>query len=233
MALKMKLTGTEFESLSEDLQKEYKKSGDGYALDLTDYEDPAELRRAKDREKQEKREALEELKQLKAKLDKMDNEDARKKGDIDTLEKSWQRKLDEREASYNEALSKANASLTKLLVSDTAKSMASKLAGKNADILLPHIERRLTADLEHSDGPRTRVLDQKGELSAATLEDLSKEFVENDKFSSIVIASKASGSGALDKDKPQGSGAPKDVDLSKASVQDLLAHVKSRKENQE
>lgn len=97
-------------------------------------------------------------------------------------------------------------------------------------VILPHIKSRLSADLE-GDKPRTVVLDENGQPSALTIEELSKEFIENKDFSSIIIASKASGSGATDKTKGSGGAPAKGIDLSKASPKDLRAHLDSKRKS--
>ena len=81
------------------------------------------------------------------------------------------------------------------MVDSVAMRMATEIAGDNAEIILPHITRRLSAEVV--DGKAvTRVLDADGAVSALKPEELQKEFLSNDRFSAIVVASRASGSGA-------------------------------------
>ena len=64
------------------------------------------------------------------------------------------------------------------------------------DLMSGAISARLTTEIV--DGKATtRVLDQDGKPSALTVEELKKEFVANEKFSSIIVGSNASGSGAM------------------------------------
>lgn len=81
------------------------------------------------------------------------------------------------------------------MVDSVASRIATELAGENAEIILPHIQRRLQADIVEGK-PVTKVLDLEGSPSALSVEELQKEFLSNQKFSSIIVASKASGGGA-------------------------------------
>lgn len=232
MALKAKLTKEQFDKLSKDLQAEYVEDGDGYRLDVEGAEDTGALKRAKDRESQLRRDAEKEAKELREKLEGIEGDDARKKGDIATLEKSWQKKLDDQKAEYEGRVSKLTSHTTKSLVDNVAQSIASKISTAPA-LLLPHIRARLQADFE-GDEPKTRVLDKDGKASAMTIDELSAEFVANKDFSAIITASKASGSAG--KPSQNGGGAPKingqsdkPADLSKMNPAELAAHLKEAK----
>lgn len=190
--MKRKLTKAEFDALDDTKKGLYKALGADYVLDLVDDDDPDALRRGRDREKQIAKEQKERADRLQAEIDALNGNNARKTGDIETLERSWQSKLDTQKATYEAQVAKLSAQLEKTLVHDKAISLASKLAGDNAEIILPHLERRLKADLT-GNAPFTRVLDANGELSALTVEELEKEFVANPKFSAIIVASRATG----------------------------------------
>lgn len=236
MALKRKITKAQHEKLSEDLKKEYKEDGDDFVLDVDGIEDTGELKRAKDREKQLRQEAEEKLREATEKLEGLESTDARKKGDIATLEKSWQKKLDDQKAELGGKLTKAQAHIQKTLVDNVAKDIAHKISNAPA-LLLPHIRARIVADLD-GDEPVTRILDANGKPSAATVEDLQKEFVANKDFSAIIVASKASG-GAGNPSNKFGGGAPANsgtsnqpADLSKMNPQQMADHIKAQKANQ-
>ena len=122
-------------------------------------------------------------------------EAAKKSGDVEALERSWGEKLAaevaEREAKLNEYRSMVGS----LTVGTAATKLAADVFGQNADIMLPHIQARLS--LETADGkPRVRILDAAGNPSAASLEELAAEFRSNPKFAPLVIASRATGGGA-------------------------------------
>lgn len=232
MALKKKLTKEEHAKLSDALKGEYVEDGDGFRLDIDGDEDTGALKRAKDRESQLRRDAEKEAKELREKLEGIEGDDARKKGDIATLEKSWQKKLDDQKAASDATISKLTGHTTKSLVDNVATQIASKISTAPA-LLLPHIRARLQADFD-GDEPKTRVLDKDGKPSAMTVEELSAEFVANKDFSAIITASKASGGAG--KPSQNGGGATKipgqsdkPADLSKMNPADLAAHLKEAK----
>ncbi|WP_332847551.1 hypothetical protein [Pseudomonas lactucae] len=127
-------------------------------------------------------------------------ENARKSGNVEELEKSWSEKFNRREAELNGLLEQERGTLSTqirdLTVGRTATDIASALAiPGSAKALLPHIERRLS--VEQRDGkPVVVVLDQQGKLSAATLDELKAEFANDTAFAPLIAGSKASGGGA-------------------------------------
>lgn len=204
MAMKRQITKEQFAALSEDMKKEYKAEGETYILDLTDYEDPGELRRAKEREKLEKQRLQTELDALKEQIEEAKNSGHAKKGDIEALEKSWKQKNLELEQKLTGKLTTRDAFIRKTLRDNVASSLASEISTAPA-VLMPHILSRLDVDLE-GDEPTTRVLGIDGKPSALTIAELKAEFIANKDFSAIITASKASGGGAHGN---QGGGAPK------------------------
>lgn len=133
-------------------------------------------------------------------------EHARKKGDIDALEKSWGEKFTARETELLNEKKSLEAQVYKLTVGSKATELAAKLAVPGSDsVLLPHISNRL--QVETVDGEiKIRVLDLQGKPSALSIEDLEKEFRANEAFKPLIRASNASGSGASG---GQGGGATK------------------------
>ena len=230
MALKKKLTKAEYEKLSEHIKAEYIEDGDGFRLDVDGDEDTGALKRAKDREAQLRRDAEAKLREAQEELDRINGDDARKKGDITTLEKSWQKKLEDQKSEYEGKVSKLTAHTTKTLVDNVATQIATKISNAPA-LLLPHIKSRLQADFE-GDSPVTRVLDKDGKPSAMTVEELAAEFVANKDFSAIITASKASG-GAGKPSNNNGGGAPnnsdKPADLASMNPAQLAEHIKASK----
>ena len=230
MALKKKLTKEEHSKLSDHLKAEYIEDGDGFRLDIDGDEDTGALKRAKDREAQLRREAETKLREAQEQLDALGNDDARKKGDIQTLEKSWQKKLDDSKAEYESKLGKLTSHTKTQLVDNVAQQIASKISNAPA-LLLPHIKARLAADFE-GDAPVTRILDKDGKPSAMTVEELSAEFVANKDFSAIITASKASG-GAGKPSNSNGGGAPynpvQPADLASMNPVQLAEHIKASK----
>lgn len=234
MAMKKKLTKAEYDKLSDDMKKEYVADGDNFKLDLTDDEDVGPLRRALEREKAAKGTSEARVAELEAQLAELETNDAKKKGDIATLEKQWQKKLDDANAAGTAKTEKLSGFLRNQLVDSVAKDMASKISTAPA-LLIPHIKARLQADLD-GDVPATKILDKDGKVSTMTVDDLQKEFVANKDFAAIIKASNASG-GAGRPSTPNGGGAPNTqnngaTDFSKMDARQLAQHIKEQKEAQ-
>jgi hypothetical protein len=239
MALKRTLTKEEHDKLPADIKKEYKAEGDEFVLDLEGYEDPAAIRRARDREKQKRVEAEQKLTEAEEKLTEIEGGTNKKKGDIDKLEKAWEKKLSDETKKRDERISKLETTLKGGTVKNTATELARKIS-KVPAAMSRIIEDRLTVELDDDGVPELKVLDSKGKVSAMSLVDLEKEIVANKDFADIIIASKASGGGAprSTTEKPgsagdartpteQNSGTP--VSLAKMSPQELADHIKARK----
>lgn len=233
MALKKKITKAEYEKLNEVFKAEYIEDGDGFRLDVDGEEDTGALKRAKDREAQLRKDAEAKLKEAQEQLDALGNDDARKKGDIETLEKSWKAKLEAEQSAHAATKDKFQGVNKKNLVDAKATEIATKIS-KVPTLLARVIKDRLTVDFE-GDEPTTRVLDAAGKPSALTLEDLQKELVANPDYADIIIASKASGGAG--KPTAKGGGAPanpggnadKPADLASMKPQDLVAHIEAKK----
>ncbi|PIJ49189.1 MULTISPECIES: hypothetical protein [unclassified Erwinia] len=195
MALKFALTKEEFDALDDSTKSLYGEKGEGYQLSVEGAPDVdglqqknAELLKEKAKWREEREASAKLAKEKEAEAQKLADEQARKKGDLDTLEKSWAEKLSVRERELMAQIEERDGKLHTLLVDNVAQSMATKLAGDSAAILTPHIKSRLVVE----DG-KTRVVDETGSPSAATLEELEKEFRNNKLFAPVVIGSKASG----------------------------------------
>ena len=205
MALKFKLKS--LEGLDETTAKLYTKIGEEFVLavdDLPQQEDTSGLK-AKNAELLAK---LKEQKDAKAAADKAAqeaaDEAARKVGDVAALEKSWGEKLAKREAELTALNDSMSGSLKTMLVDNVAQAMASEIS-VSPTLMMPHIKSRLSVEVQ--DGKHiTRVLDAAGKPSAATIDDLKKEFIGNEAFSAVIIGSKATG-GQAPKTGAQGGGA--------------------------
>lgn len=164
----------------------------------------------------ESKKAKEEKRQAEEAARKAAEEAARQSGDVGALEKSWQEKLAAREAELSQSISQRDAQLQTLLVDNVAQALANELAvSGSAPLLLPHIARRLK--VEFVDGtPITRVLDASGKPSAATVDELKKEFIDNKAFAPVIVGSRASGGGAAGAGGGGGAGTKKFKDLTEA-----------------
>lgn len=207
--MKSKLTAAEFAALHEEAKKFYTQNGDHYLLKLADEDhEIGSLRRSLDRERTE-------ATTQKARADRLQQSydaviaDPNKAKDVQALEKSYQDKIKDMETAHGTTIKTKDAAIEKLTVKQTALTLATKLAGDKADVLLPHIQARLQADLTGTD-PVTRVLDKDGKLSAMTFDQLEKEFVDNKNFSTIIIASKASGGATSGGERTRPAAVPKD-----------------------
>lgn len=237
MALKRKITKAEYDKLSTEIKTEYVADGDDFKLDIAGEadEDTGALKRAKDREAQLRREAEKRAKEAEDKLAGIEGDDARKKGDIATLEKAWQKKLDDAKAEADAKISKYENNIRATLVDNVATKLAAEISTSPA-LILPHIKARLVADLD-GDTPTTKVLGKDGKPSNVTLDDLRKEFVDNKDFATIIRASKASGGGAPDASQrtrlggaPQTPTGDKPASLAALPAKDLAAQLKAAKE---
>jgi len=238
MALKRKITKEVFDKLSADLKAEYVEKDGEYVLDVDgddNNEDVGALRRAKDREVQARKDAEKKAREAEAKLAELDGNDARKRGDIEALEKSWKDKYDKDTGELKTKLEAKDGFISKSLVDNVASSIAAEISTTPA-LILPHIRARLTADLE-GDTPTTKVLGADGKPSASTVDDLKKEFVDNKEFATIIRASKASGGGAPDKGQRTRLGGAshnqpgdKPTPLAALPAKDLAAQLKAAKE---
>lgn len=204
MALKRKLTKTEFDALTESIKANYKagEEADTYVVDLDGEDDGVlALKRAKDRETQTARELRETIAKLEkdkreaeTQLASLADSDAAKRGDIKALQTSYDAKLAAAKAEGKAALDKRDAYLRKSLVDKVATDLANEISTA-PKLLLPHIRARLAADLDGEE-PATVILGADGKISALTLDDLKKEFLADKDYSGILKGSKASGSGA-------------------------------------
>lgn len=198
MALKSKITKAEFDALADPLKEHYKASGDNYLLES---DEANELRAAKDRESEARRLEKERADRLQAEKDtaetariEAERQTAIKAKDITTLEASYKATQETAVAAERVKTERRENQLRDLLVENKAAELANEIS-TSPTLILPHIQKRLRAELD-GDKPVTRVLDDKGEVSAKTIDDLKKELVDNPAFKAIIKASNASGGGA-------------------------------------
>ena len=137
----------------------------------------------------EKKAEQQKQREAQAEKDALAQEQARKKGDFDTLEKQYQDKIAKLEAEIVER--------DKQRDSDLVKSEALKLASSLSDnehnqaILQMLIEKRLTAE-----NGQVKVVDDLGNATISTITDLKNEISTSGKFDSLITGTKASGVGA-------------------------------------
>lgn len=214
MTLKRKIDKSAFDSLSDAHKELYTESGGSYTLDVERDDDNQALKNAKDREKQRADEAETNLNELRSELRTLketiadkERQGSAKKGNVEEVEKAWETKFNTKVAELTEQLGARDKSLENILVNGRAEAIAAELFGDNAEIAVLNIKQRLKADLSGAN-PVTKVLDKDGNLSAATIDELKKEYLDNPRYASIVVASRASGGGAAG-NASNGGGAPK------------------------
>lgn len=209
--MKLKLNTEEYDLLDDSLKTIYQKDGDNYILPIEGMEDTGALKRAKEHEKERRQKAESELKEVKDKLTEKEDEiinlhkGAVSKDDVEALEKSYKEKLEKTAAEYESRISEAEGSLRNMLVDNVATKLANEISTV-PDLMSGAISARLTTEIVDGNAV-TRVLDQNGKPSALTVDELKKEFIANEKFSSIIVGSNATGSGATG--SGNGSGASK------------------------
>ncbi|WP_231598990.1 hypothetical protein [Salmonella enterica] len=198
MKLKFRITKEEFDALTEEQQALYGESGEGYQIAIEGIPDTSALDGLKLKVEEllsEKKAEQKKREEAEAEAEKERLEKLKKSGDIESLEKSWQEKLEKAEQDSRAKIDALNTSIHKMLVDNVALDLATSLCGETAPVILPHLKTRLTVETDSDGNPVTRVVDSAGKLSAASLDDLKKEFTENKLFSALIIDSKASGTG--------------------------------------
>lgn len=231
MTLKVELES--LDGVDENIRGLYEEQGGKFRLKVDGLEDTGALKRAKDHEKQARKQAelqakelQDQIEALREKINAGKDDDAKKKGDIEALEKSWQDKLTKREKELLGQIDGLNGNLRALLVDREAVRIASELAVEgSAGILVPHIKSRL--GVEQKEGQFVTVVnDGEGKPSALTLDELKQEFANNAAFAPVIVGSKASGGGA---GGGKGGSAANSGDLSKMSRKEKLEYFRNQK----
>ncbi len=123
-------------------------------------------------------------------------EAARKKGDIEALEASWQKKMTDALAEKDAEIGTLRGSVDGLTIGRAASAMASEIAVQgSASVLERIIKDRLSVEMSENK-PLVRVLDAAGKPSALSLDDLKAELSADKALAPIIAGSKGSGGGA-------------------------------------
>lgn len=156
-------------------------------------------------------------KELEDAAEKARLEAAAKNGDIESLRKSYDEKLNElaNKISGYENEKKSNA----------LSSVSTEFVNTNV-VDDPFVREALAQEfnkrMDLRDG-NIVVLDPNGNLTALTVDDLKNEFMTNAKYAKLIVGSKASGGGATRADKDTGSSGQKS--LSKIAITDKAARI--------
>ena len=195
MKFKRKLTKAEFEALTEAQQQLYIADGESYVLNIEDtaFETlKAEKKSAEEKLAKYEQEEAERIAAAEERAKKKAEEDykkALKDKDVDSIINSWQEKHKQEEDARKAAEEKYNQFVKKSVIDSETARIANAISTA-PDIILPHIKNRLDVDLSSGE-PKLFVLDKQGQRSALTVDELSKEFVDNPSFSAIIKASSA------------------------------------------
>lgn len=234
MTLKRKLTQDEHSKLSDELKGLYIEKNGSYILDIDDT--------AFEELKNEKQRATEELERYKAqeseriakaeerarKKAKEEYDQAKNNKDVEAIEKSWADKYAQLEQNLKDTTDTYNKYVRTSLIEQAVSNIATTIS-TSPKLLAPHIRSRLDVDLS-SETPKLIVLDENGQRSALTLEELQKSFIDNTDFSAIIKATSANGgakAGQFDEQKAGESGAEPRVrklgDMTDAELAELYA----------
>ena len=137
----------------------------------------------------EKRQRDEVARQAQLEREQIEREAAKKNGDYEALEKSYQEKLQAREAELSELYKQRDTQS----INSESQRLAAQLADNttNQTLLQRFIKDRLTVN----DG-QVKVTDENGNLSASTIDDLANEFKTSGMYDSLLSGTRASGTNA-------------------------------------
>ncbi len=188
MAIKGKLDKETFESLGEELKPLYKPDGEVYRLDVEDMkheEDIVALKSAKEEESKINKE-------LRSKISSLESHNQNKDLTLKQLQEQYEEKYRSLENEKNNEIQRVTSSFTSSLVDKEAELIANELF-VSPKLGLPHVKQRLSFE-QGKNGFEIKVLDSKGQISPATIEDFKKELVANSDFKAIIKGNMASGS---------------------------------------
>tara|TARA_R110000796_G_scaffold42012_4_gene104139 strand:+ start:2593 stop:3309 length:717 start_codon:yes stop_codon:yes gene_type:complete len=199
------------ENLDESLKELYEETDKGYQLKVTgmpapENEDLTGLKNKVDELLREKKAVSLKAKEASQEAEAAKLDAAKKGNDTEALDKSWREKFDARETELNSELEKLSGTLITLTSGQTASKIAAEIAVQgSADVLLPHLEKRLKT--EFRDGsPVTVVLDKDGKPSAMSMDELKSEFQNSAAFAPLIVGTKANGAGRTGGNESSGAG---------------------------
>lgn len=136
----------------------------------------------------EKKARSEAARQAEAEKLRIEQEAAKKNGDFEALEKSYEQKFQEKQRELDELLKQRDSST----VEQTSLKIVSQLADTPTNQKL--LQRFVKDYLKVADG-KLRVLDENGELSAETPDDLANRIRNSGMYDSLLTGTRGSGSG--------------------------------------
>jgi hypothetical protein len=232
MKLKRKISQSELEQLTKEVQELYTKVGDEFVLDLDDtaFEtlkaEKASLKKELDDYKAEEEERIRKAEERAKKKAEEAYEKAKGDKDVEAIEKSWTDKYSKLETEFKGLQEKHNGYVTKSLVDSAVTSMANEIS-THPNLISPHIRSRLGVDLT-GDSPKLVVLDENGQRSALTVDELKKSFVDNKDFSAIIKATSANGGAKAGASSPSGTPTSETKRLGEMSDLELAQIAKAK-----
>lgn len=233
----MKITHAVWKLLPADVQASFTKVGTG-ADDVSEFdngeENAAGLKTALEKEKETVRTQGKKLSDFEtAKAAEIEAErkkaveEARTKGDFKTVEDDYKRRIKELEDANKRAAKDAEERIkTDAInkhVEDLSKLFTSPVLAKS------FIKQRLTAEIVDGEAI-VRVLGKDGKASAASVEDLKKEYLTDGDLKGSLVASKGSGGGSTQTPSGGGStGASDDkFDAANADPKSMIARLEAK-----
>lgn len=202
MALPLKVE--KIEDVEEAFRSMYVEKDGIYYLDVEGLPDTAPLEESIKKLEAKNKELIDnnkkEAQKRKAQEDEAEQaraEAAKKSGDVDALEKSWQAKFSAREKELLDQLEIERGRTNKATIGNTVKSIAADL-GKDKyaqELLEPQIQKRLKLEIRDGDAV-TVVIDEDGKPSATTVQELIEEMRASPKYAALVLGTRANGPGS-------------------------------------
>lgn len=231
----MKIDKATFDLMPAAFQAQFKPTAEN-PLEYTNGEEAVDgLKSALEKEKREKAEFGKKLADYDAAKTK-EIEEARKKaleeartnGDFAKIEADYKRQLKEKDDHIIKAEKEKVESMQRDAINNAASELSKMFVSPS--LATPAIKSRLKAEIV--DGkPIVRVLDKDGNASAASIEDLKKEFLTDGDLKASLVASKGSGGGSTRSDSGGGSTeykADKDFDATKADPKSMIARLEGK-----
>lgn len=197
----LSLTLTSLEGLSAEVAAEYIEQDDGsYRLDVDGLEDTGALKRAKDHEKKKRQAAEGKVTELESQIEELQEQitglEGSGKGKGNDAEVArLQRQVEKLTNDLAKAKNDATTEISRLHTSSAVAKIVGELTD-HPDLLNPVVQARLKVVLDDDGTSKVVVLDEDGDESYMSQEDLIKEIRANKKYAPIIRASKGSGSGA-------------------------------------
>ncbi len=230
--IKRKISQSELDQLTKELQELYTKVGDEFVLNLDDtaFEtlktEKASLKKELDDYKAQEEERIRKAEERAKKKAQEEYEKAKGDKDVEAIEKSWKDKYSKLETEFKGLQEKHNGYVTKSLVETAVTAMANEISTHPA-LISPHIRSRLGVDLT-GDNPKLIVLDEHGQRSALTVDELKKSFVDNKEFSAIIKATSANGGAKAGASSPSGTPTSETKRLGEMSDLELAQIAKAK-----